>query len=1424
MRVRPKYFDYDTLPCVGCKDHLMADYGTYMSPGPKIPGLGQSIQDYYGGFPETDLPYSRVQGPVPIGTPPDTSKVKPGPIPTSPPGLNDKKKQQPGFNSGQALLGAMSAFDALLPNPYKKHYVVQPQMQYNPHPYGTGSQALKKGGTIPMADYGYYVGEDENNSPSAKSGIHIKPSKRGTLHDALGISRDKKIPTSRLADKPGDSPALKKKKNFARNARKWKHDDGGMIPFMPDDAEEGTAVPMLFGAMEKAAGLPGQVGGQLLPMLLKDGGFLDDYTAKDGKWIQKAVNPAHKGYCTPMTKSTCTPKRKALARTFKKMAKNRKGEEGDHINDYMDMITRENYMDVGGFVPMEAFDQSKTTKTRRIIPDNMSAFNPHRYENGGNVNGSAKLNMVDAKYPNSDLLEQWLLYKDGGDVNGGADIREVGATYPNTDLMEQWLLYANGGDLRPTQVRDSRGYASGPSGRYRYENQDPRNPNYMATRDYTPEGQYNAQVPQPEYRPLNLQQSTNYSATFPEGSEQKTAYFPDFGSWESFRNQQSGTLLSSQETANKTRASLAMKGRPMKEGGNVNGGAKVKDVNNIFPNTDLMEQWLLYNHGGPILPGMRTKKDGSWKMNKMFDDGGSLSSSKAKEMLKDGTAHGKALTKKQKQYFGMVAAGKAAYGTEIDPDPKPKAVVMPSAPGTLPKDSSINWDARKYQGSPIDRDALIADRVGEMVARGYDPYSGTGRALLNEISRGQAGTQFAQDFGTRLKILQQDPNFVRLSPEERMSKLYGTARGTSEFDQFLGRTKTLGGSPSAYLQGNPAVKTFASGGVMYDDGGEVDTMWGGNANRESYNPYDGGTIEFNGASHDNGGIGMHYNGKPVEVEGGEYASRGSDGALNVFGNMYVPGTKTKFKAAAKAISNKEKRYDFLKTRGSDLVNEYNPARKYDQLAFNAGRAMMDGGEMGQKDLASKKENLSGLQRAMLDTANEFGLDPHEMSKGKMKKAKGGASIPFYQDGGTDPGNDPTRADRNNNPGNMKYGKTAKKYGAKQDKDGFAIFPDKETGLKAMKELLKTDYKNMDIPTAIDTWTGHKPYNYNLDDISHKKVGDLSSDEFERLVSTMRKGEGTKYGTSPRKPVPTPTSPAPQVPIPQTFTPYDLPKVPGFTPDQPHIPGTATPPYDQLQIPQDKNLPSNVEPLQMNQLLGEIYAAATNKVEPVPAQRYEPQLYTPYQVSFQDRLNQNQRAYNAQARAVGAGNPAALGEVAAQKYAADSSALGDEFRTNQSISNDITNKNIGLVNDAQVKNLGIADTQMTRQSEARSKTRQLNQMILNSISDKYAKNAFENKRLAAYENLYDYRFVPTEDGGQRATYFGPNAMFNYNGVGVNPQHSGDKTITRYDPYGNVKGVAQYSDSDLREQQETLDILTKMRKLPLMQTPPLSPTGR
>ena len=80
---------------------------------------------------------------------------------------------------------------------------------------------------------------------------------------------------------------------------------------------------------KKARRLLGRVGkkgsfkthGRDVPTMAAEGGRIGFKKGTDRKWIQKAVDPKHKGYCTPMTKKTCTPARKALARTFKKKAK-----------------------------------------------------------------------------------------------------------------------------------------------------------------------------------------------------------------------------------------------------------------------------------------------------------------------------------------------------------------------------------------------------------------------------------------------------------------------------------------------------------------------------------------------------------------------------------------------------------------------------------------------------------------------------------------------------------------------------------------------------------------------------------------------------------------------------------------------------------------------------------------------------------------------------------------------------------------------------------------------------------------------------------------------------------------------------------------------------------------------------------------------
>tara|TARA_R110002020_G_scaffold454533_1_gene670334 strand:- start:7053 stop:7346 length:294 start_codon:yes stop_codon:yes gene_type:complete len=60
------------------------------------------------------------------------------------------------------------------------------------------------------------------------------------------------------------------------------------------------------------------------PAALLDEIMLDE----EEDWIQKAVDPEHEGDCTPMTKSTCTPPRKALAKRFKKAARKKKKDGG----------------------------------------------------------------------------------------------------------------------------------------------------------------------------------------------------------------------------------------------------------------------------------------------------------------------------------------------------------------------------------------------------------------------------------------------------------------------------------------------------------------------------------------------------------------------------------------------------------------------------------------------------------------------------------------------------------------------------------------------------------------------------------------------------------------------------------------------------------------------------------------------------------------------------------------------------------------------------------------------------------------------------------------------------------------------------------------------------------------------------------------
>lgn len=133
-------------------------------------------------------------------------------------------------------------------------------------------------------------------------------------------------------------------------------------------------------------------------------------------------------------------------------------------------------------------------------------------------------------------------------------------------------------------------------------------------------------------------------------------------------------------------------------------------------------------------------------------------------------------------------------------DPKPK-------PGIIPQGATVNFQSRSLKTDTINRDALLADRIGEIIGNNYDPFAKEGRAILNEINNKFYGPQFAQDLGTRIKVMMQDPNFKNMTPEQKLTQLFNSGTGTSDLDKYLTRAKSIGGNVARFYQGNPANPT-----------------------------------------------------------------------------------------------------------------------------------------------------------------------------------------------------------------------------------------------------------------------------------------------------------------------------------------------------------------------------------------------------------------------------------------------------------------------------------------------------------------------------------------------------------------------------------------------------------------------------------------
>jgi len=226
-------------------------------------------------------------------------------------------------------------------------------------------------------------------------------------------------------------------------------------------------------------------------------------------------------------------------------------------------------------------------------------------------------------------------------------------------------------------------------------------------------------------------------------------------------------------------------------------------------------------------------------------------------------------------------------------------------------------------------------------------------------------------------------------------------------------------------------------------------------------------------------------------------------------------------------------------------------------------------------------------------------------------------------------------------------------------------------------------------------------------------------------------------------------------------------------------------------------PSDQEGRDMTQLYPEMFAMATNQLEPVPAQSYQPELIVPYDISLQAQRNAVISGQRALEKQLGY-NPSAQANVAPASYNAINEINEKEFIANQGLKNQVYTGNVNTMNEAKKINLAIFADQWAKQSQALSNTKATTQAALNSIADKYAKNKLENRKLSIYENMYNYRFGKSG----RAQNYNPLQIFDYSGSGSSDKSGGlaeGKEFT-YDKYGNIVGVKSVdknsvSDADL-----------------------------
>lgn len=697
--------------------------------------------------------------------------------------------------------------------------------------------------------------------------------------------------------------------------------------------------------------------------------------------------------------------------------------------------------------------------------------------------------------------------------------------------------------------------------------------------------------------------------------------------------------------------------------------------------------------------------------------------------------------------------------------------------------------------------SAIGNFVGTMAGKALDPYAGaikrdnagTKRNVEN-LAMNQMAPAIQAGYASHLR------NGGYMNPEynPQVITMFGDHNAQDFADYAHKDQYRAGGHLKSYTPPSErAMQTFAMGGELETHwGGYAEPM-----SYNPYLPGSGETVMFRGNSHDersdNGetGIGITYGGNPVEVERGEPMVQLAEGgemdpatgeaktAGVVFGNLQIPnqyinllGDKNakgkKFKNYVSDLSKMEEKQNKMIAKSTDELNALDVTSSFDRLTLAALEAKIKGGNMKLKEIADKKINAASLQNAINDTAEEHGLVADDLAKGKVKfdkeamatrEARFGDVISKAKAGKTTTKETTTPPAK---PAEFTSVEAMKAAGfvqnAKGDwykpKEGKKRTSTEKKSASAMDNIPKQSVDKTSglyggiTPAQFEAYKKKNSWYPNWDKFDPTREEDVN--DYAKAFNAEAEKRGSKARILSDE-----LDPKTKKPIPGGKTKYVGKQ---FTSAQiedvkEEEPGAEAQEYAILKEPDTKEIPykrsglidfgnqvldylrpSDQEPFDYQQLMGEMYALSNNQVDPVQAQLYHPELGIPYDISYQDILNENQADFNALVKQSGY-NPAAQSNINANKYMANQKVLGEQFRANQAMKAGVYDQNRNTLNQAKLTNLGILDKQYERQSEAVSNTKATAQAALNSISDKYAKQRLENRTLGIYENLYKYRY-------------------------------------------------------------------------------------